>query len=225
MKELITNAEDFSDDPAIKLLNPAVGFKNSRGVITNFNSNLAEVKLFDGKIGHISITEFYPNRNFALNDSYDFLVLKDGEHPILTVAHPNLVLAIFEGLAPELREGKVRTFGIVRRMGIRTKLAVASTEEGLDPVGIFVGKAANRIKEATKRLAGERVDIIPFHPNKEIFIANALGVKVDKITLNNGVYEVYVPKHQYRAAIGGGGLNVALAARLTEEKITIKIAE
>ena len=219
-EKIISSIVDLEDE-AIKLLNPEVGFISLTGVIENFSHDRAEVRLKDGRKGSISITEFYPNRKFKQGDSYTFLQLKDGENPTLSVSHPNLIISIISGIAPEFRSGIVREFGVVRRVGIRSKVAVGSTVENLDPVGAFVGKAANRIKYMIEQLNGERVDIVPYHPQLEIFIANSLGVKVNKVTLVEGLATVEVPKHQLQAALGGGGLNVALAAKLTNSKITI----
>lgn len=222
-EKIISSIVDLEDE-AIKLLNPEIGFVSLTGSIENFTHDRAEIRLLDGRKGSISITEFYPNKKFKVGESYTFLQLQAGEYPVLSVSHPNLIISIIAGITPEFRSGVVREFGVVRRVGIRSKVAVGSTVMNLDPVGAFVGKAANRIKYLIEQLNGERVDIVPYHPELEIFIANSLGVKVNKVTLVDGVATVEVPKHQLQAALGGGGLNVALAAKLTNSKITIVAA-
>lgn len=210
-----------NEDEVIKLLNPKVGYVSVSGIIGNHDQNRAEVILNDGRIGYIAITEFYPNKKFNSGEKYIFLILNDGNNPILSVSHPNLLISIIEGISPELRNGDVLEFDLVRRVGIRSKISVASTVTGLDPVGAFVGKAANRIKYLMSKVGNERIDIVPYHNIRENYVINSLGVKVDKIEEVDGVFNVYVPNHQLRAALGGGGINVSLASKLTRERIKI----
>lgn len=219
--KIVGNIFDFEDE-AIKLLNPQIGFESVTGKIINFNDEVAEVLLHSGQVGRLFITEFYSNKKFKLGENYTYLKLSNDEKPLLSVAHPNLLVSIISGLSPEFRKGVIREFGVVRRVGIRSKIAVGSTVENFDPVGAVVGKAANRIKYLIDKLGGERVDVVPYHQDKKVFVANSLGVKVQNIELINGEYVVEVPVHQMQAAIGGGGINVLLAAKLTNSKIKIQ---
>jgi N utilization substance protein A len=116
---------------------------------------------------------------------------------------------------------------IAREPGYRTKMAVASTEERIDPIGSCVGQRGTRIMAVINELGGEKIDVILWQESPEKFIANALspakvsGVKI----LDNNSATVFVPEDQFSLAIGKDGRNVRLAANLTGWKIDVKVGE
>ena len=219
--QIVTHSYEAELDEVILLLNPSVGFVSVSAKIVSFTNEIATCQLYDGRLGSLPITEFYPNKKFELGKSYNLLVTRESPSIMLSASHPNLVVSLLSGLCPEFRRGEVRVFAVARRIGIRTKIAVAATVPELDPVGVLVGRAANRIKELSKQLSGERVDVVPYNPELNIYVGNSLGIKVTKVEIEDSVAKVYVPSHQIQAALGGGGLNVALAANLTNTRMTI----
>jgi N utilization substance protein A len=141
-----------------------------------------------------------------------------GPQVILSRAAPELVSALFSLEAPEIREGIVRIEAIAREAGVRTKLAVSSRETRVDPVGACVGVKGVRVQAVVRELGGERMDIIPFTTDAGVFIARALSpAKIERVVLNEGEKKatVLVPDDQLSLAIGKGGQNVRLAARLS----------
>lgn len=194
--------------------------------IVQASNDVAVVRLADGRVGMLPVTEFYPNKKWGTGNRYPVALLENNSaRPIVSVACDEIIELLAPAFVPELREGRVRVMGIARRVGIRSKIAVAPTEEGLDAVGLFVGKAANRVAGISRSLCGERVDVVAYSENKEVFIKNALGVKVVDIEIKNNSAVVRVPTHQIDAAIGGGGLNAYLAAKLVGIKISILAIE
>ncbi len=142
----------------------------------------------------------------------------------LSRAHPQFVKQLFAMEAPEVAHGTVEIRAIAREAGSRTKLAVAATDRNIDPVGACVGQRGVRVNTVTGELGGEKIDIIEWRENPEEFIKNALApAKVEKITLDHELNQarVEVPADQFSMAVGKGGQNVRLAARLTGWKIDI----
>ncbi|MBU1126906.1 hypothetical protein KKF11_01000 [Patescibacteria group bacterium] len=136
-----------------------------------------------------------------------------------------MVLALFKREVPEVSSGAVEIKAIAREAGNRTKLAVISTQIGVDPVGSCVGQKGVRVQAVIDELDGEKIDIIQFSEDKEKFIASALApaenVKV-KINEKQAEVEVFVAEDQLSLAIGKEGQNVRLAAKLTGFRIDIK---
>ena len=190
-----------------------------------FNEIGAKILTHDQREGFLPVTEFYPNKKFILGAKYHFVVIEERPRMILSTTNSFLIQGLIEGLVPEIREGKVRVMSVARRIGIRSKIAVASTSDEIDAVGVCIGKAANRVKALIEMLNNERVDIVPYHSDLKIFINNAMGVKVTEISFAGDVARVSVPSHQYQAALGGGGLNASLASRLTGIKIMVEVDE
>jgi N utilization substance protein A len=143
---------------------------------------------------------------------------------ILSRTYPKFVTKLFEIEVPEVSAGQVEIKSIAREPGFRTKIAVASTEEGIDPIGAMVGQRGTRVMAVINGLGGEKVDIIQWSGNPEEFIANALSPsKVSEIKIEEkGKALAIVPEDQLSLAIGKGGQNVRLAARLTGWKIDVK---
>ena len=150
-----------------------------------------------------------------------------GSVVMLSRAYPKLISKLFELEVPEIASGTVIIKSIAREPGFRTKIAVASEEEGVDPIGACVGQRGTRIMAVINELGGEKIDVIPFDKKAEKYIANALapakiiGVEVQE--KNTAI--VTVPEDQLSLAIGKEGRNVRLASNLTGWKIDIQVGE
>ncbi len=142
----------------------------------------------------------------------------------LSRSHPDVVRRLFELEVPEIFNGVVEVKAIAREAGSRTKIAVWSSQEGVDPIGACVGQRGTRVQVIMSELNGEKIDIIAWSEDSVKFIANALSpAKILNVTLNDEVKEakVGVLSDQLSLAIGKAGQNVRLAARLTAWKIDI----
>ncbi|MEO8066044.1 MAG: transcription termination factor NusA [Candidatus Doudnabacteria bacterium] len=142
----------------------------------------------------------------------------------LSRSHPDVVRRLFEIEVPEIFNGIVEIKAIAREAGSRTKIAVWSTQDGVDPIGACVGQRGTRVQVIMAELNGEKIDIILWSEDAVKFIANALSpAKIVNVSLNEGAKEakVGVLEDQLSLAIGKGGQNVRLAARLTGWKIDI----
>jgi len=143
----------------------------------------------------------------------------------LSRSHPALVAKLFEIEVPEIASGVVEIKNVAREAGSRTKIAVASKEEGIDPVGSCVGQRGVRVTTVIAELGGEKIDIIPWSEDAEKYIAasvspaKVLEVDVDEERKHA---KVTVTEDQLSLAIGKGGQNVRLAAKLTGYKIDIR---
>ena len=115
----------------------------------------------------------------------------------------------------------MRIIKIVREVGIRSKVAVASTSLGIDAIESCVGESAGRVRTLCRLLEGERIDFVAYNKDPETFIRNTLGVDIKKITFLENKVEVEVPSHQYQAAVGGGGVNSLISAKLTDYNLSI----
>jgi N utilization substance protein A len=147
---------------------------------------------------------------------------------LLSRAHPALVQKLFEIEVPEIFAGTVEIRAMAREAGSRTKIAVASGEEGVDPIGSCVGQKGTRVQAVIDELGGEKIDIIEWNDDVAKFISNALspakvlGVKVIE---SKKEARVSVPADQLSLAIGKQGQNVRLAAKLTGWKIDVVTGE
>jgi transcription termination/antitermination protein NusA len=147
---------------------------------------------------------------------------------LLSRSHPVLVQKLFEIEVPEIFAGTVEIRAMAREAGSRTKIAVISNEEGVDPIGSCVGQKGTRVQAVIDELGGEKIDIIEFSDDVAKFISNALspakvlGVKVNE---RNKEAKVMVPADQLSLAIGKQGQNVRLAAKLTGWKIDVITSE
>jgi N utilization substance protein A len=148
-----------------------------------------------------------------------------GPQVILSRTHPNFLVALFTAEVPEISEGIVQVLGCAREPGSRSKIAVSSRDSDVDPVGACVGMKGARVQNIVQELKGEKIDIIPWHPDPAKFATNALSpAQVSRIILNKGSQsmEVIVPDDQLSLAIGKRGQNVRLASRLVGWKIDVK---
>lgn len=140
-----------------------------------------------------------------------------GPRLILSRADPMFVAALFALEVPEIHQGIVEIKGIAREVGGRTKLAVSSRDESIDPVGACVGLKGARVQAVVGELGGERIDIVPWHPDPEIFARRALApAKVAKVLSDPArrVITAIVDEDQLSLAIGRNGQNVRLASQL-----------
>lgn len=154
-----------------------------------------------------------------------------GEHarPSIVVSrtHPDLIRRLFEIEVPEIYDGLVEIKSIAREPGERSKIAVASREPNLDPVGACVGPKGSRVRMVVEGLRNERVDVIQWDENPAVYVSNALSpAKVTRVDIDeeNNYATVIVPDDQLSLAIGKEGQNARLAARLTGWHIDIKSA-
>jgi transcription termination/antitermination protein NusA len=170
-------------------------------------------------------TEHYrPGQRLKL---YLFEVIKSSKGPQVTVSrtHKNLLKRLFELEVPEIFKGTVELRSIAREPGHRSKVAVYSQQEGIDPVGACVGLRGIRIQNIVNELGGERIDVVQWDPEPSRFVANALspaqvlGVSVDA---GENTASVVVPDRQLSLAIGKEGQNARLAAKLTGWRIDIR---
>jgi len=147
---------------------------------------------------------------------------------LLSRSHPALVQKLFEIEVPEIFAGTVEIRALAREAGSRTKVAVSSNEEGVDPIGSCVGQKGTRVQAVIDELGGEKIDIIEWNDDVAKFISNALSpAKVLGAKINEGRKEaqVMVPTDQLSLAIGKQGQNVRLAAKLTGWKIDVVTGE
>jgi N utilization substance protein A len=148
-----------------------------------------------------------------------------GPQVILSRRDPELIKTLFELEVPEIADGLVDIRGVAREPGYRSKIAVESHAQGVDPVGACVGPRGSRVRMVVSELRGEKIDIIPWNPEPARFVAKALSpARVREVYLDDEGREatVVVPDDQLALAIGKEGMNARLAARLTGWKIDIQ---
>jgi transcription termination/antitermination protein NusA len=147
-----------------------------------------------------------------------------GPQVILSRRDPELIRTLFELEVPEIADGLVEIRGVAREPGYRSKIAVESHTQGVDPVGACVGPRGSRVRMVVSELRGEKIDIIPWNTEPARFIAKALSpARVREVLVDDDTREatVIVPEDQLALAIGKEGLNARLATRLTGWKIDI----
>jgi N utilization substance protein A len=159
--------------------------------------------------------------------TYIYEVEKTNRGPRIRVSrtHRKLLYRLLESEVPEVFNGVVEIKAIAREPGSRSKVAVASNQEGVDPVGSCVGMRGVRIQNIVNELSGEKTDIVAWAPDESQFIANALSpAKVEHVWLDpdTRTATVVVPDNQLSLAIGKEGQNARLAAKLTNWRIDIK---
>lgn len=145
-----------------------------------------------------------------------------GPQVYVSRSHPKMLARLFELEVPEISAGTVVVKAIAREPGSRSKIAVASTEAGIDPIGSCVGQRGTRVSAVIQELGGEKIDIIEFKEDPEEFVGAALSpAKVIDVKLEKNAARVIVLPDQLSLAIGKDGQNVRLAAKLTGFKIDI----
>jgi len=181
-------------------------------------------------VGILPTDEQVRGERYRIGERIKVLVLRVERGPkgpsiVLSRSHPQLVAKLFEIEVPEIASSTVEIKSIAREAGSRTKIAVASNQEGVDPVGSCVGQKGVRVSTVIAELGGEKIDIVPWSDNAEKFIAHSLSPsKALDVEINSDAHTaiVTVVEDQLSLAIGRGGQNVRLAARLTGYKIDIR---
>ena len=151
-----------------------------------------------------------------------------GTNLYLSRTHPQFLVKLFELEVPEMAAGSVQIKSVAREPGARSKIAVASSAQGIDPVGSAVGQKGVRVSTVIAELGGEKIDIIEWSENPDSFVANSLSpAKVLDVEINeeSRTAKATVAEDQLSLAIGRGGQNVRLAAKLTGWKIDIQSRE
>jgi N utilization substance protein A len=159
--------------------------------------------------------------------AYVLEVRRTTRGPLIYVSrtHKSFLRRLFELEVPEIQAGTVEIRAIAREAGSRSKMAVSSRQEGLDPVGATVGQRGGRVQAVVAELGGEKIDVIPWSDDADVFVANALspaqvvGVDIDE---ENRIAAVTVPERMLSLAIGREGQNARLAAKLTGWRIDIR---
>ena len=176
-----------------------------------------------------------PREHYRLNQRVRAYVLEvrrtnRGPQVIVSRTHRNMLRRLLELEVPEIFNGTVEIKAIAREAGSRSKVAVGAVQVGIDPVGACVGMRGVRIQSVVRELNGEKIDVVEWNPDTSVFIANALSpAKVMNAYLNDDpstgrTATVIVPDDQLSLAIGKGGQNARLAAKLTGWRIDIKSA-
>ncbi len=200
------------------------------GVVQRKEGQLVFIDL--GKTNGLLIpAEQISTDNYGISQRFRFMILKVEETPrgpvvLLSRSHPKLVLGLFRVEVPEIDSGTVEVKAIAREAGSRTKIAVTSKEEGVDPIGSLVGQKGVRVQTVINELSGEKIDIILWSDKAKDFISNSfspakvLDVKILDETRRYALVEV--SDDQFSLAIGKKGQNVRLAAKLTGWKIDVR---
>ncbi|MFA5888677.1 MAG: transcription termination factor NusA [Candidatus Paceibacterota bacterium] len=182
--------------------------------------------------GLLPYEEQIPGERFGQGErvrAYLYRVEESGKGVFLRLSrsHPKLLEKLFEAETPEIANGTVIIKSVAREAGSRTKIAVSSTDQHIDPVGSMVGQRGVRVSTVMSELGGEKIDIIEWSEDPKKFIEDALSpAKVLSVTLNEEEKQatIMVSEDQQSLAIGKGGQNVRLAAKLTGWKIDIQSA-
>jgi N utilization substance protein A len=170
------------------------------------------------------------SERYTVNSRMKFFIMEvrksmKGPQVFLSRFNPGLVRKLFEREVSEIREGLVSIDSIAREAGNRTKMAVSSSDESIDPVGACVGARGARVQAVVDELFGEKIDIVPWSDNAEENVSSALSpARVEKVVYDEeeNIATAVVPDDQLSLAIGKEGQNVRLAAKLCNMKIDIK---
>ncbi|MGB2790960.1 MAG: transcription termination factor NusA [Candidatus Moraniibacteriota bacterium] len=208
-------------------------YKSKEGTIVN-----GTIQRIDGRIVFVdlgkSVGALFPSEqmegeNYRIGQRIKVYILRveaDAKGPGITLsrAHAEMVRHLFTLEVPEIFAGTVEIKGVAREAGSRTKIAVFTAEEGVDPIGSCVGQKGTRVQAVIDELGGEKIDIIEWNEDMHKFIKAALSpAKVTKVDLNEEAKTavVHVPEDQLSLAIGRKGQNVRLASKLTGLRIDI----
>jgi N utilization substance protein A len=180
--------------------------------------------------GIVPVREQVPRESYRRGDRiriYILDVLSESRGPqiVLSRTHPNFLIDLFRTEVPEISEGIVSIMGASREPGVRAKIAVASNNSDIDPVGACVGMKGSRVQNVVQELRGEKIDIIPWHMDAAKFVCNALApAEISRVIIDedNNLMEVIVPDEFLSIAIGKKGQNVRLASKLTGWHLDVK---
>jgi N utilization substance protein A len=178
----------------------------------------------------LATTEQSPLEHYRIGQPVKAFVLEvkrsaRGPQVMVSRTHKGFLRRLFELEVPEIHNGTVEIKQIAREAGSRSKVAVASRQDGLDPVGATVGQRGARVQAVVAELAGEKIDVIPWSEDPSVFVANALSpAQVISVTIDeeHRIANVVVPERMLSLAIGREGQNARLAARLTGWRIDIR---
>jgi len=179
--------------------------------------------------GIMFYNETIPGEHYRIGERLRFYLLAVQEETkipglILSRSHPQFVTKLFELEVPEIHDDLVEIKAVAREAGSRTKVAAASKSEGIDPIGSLVGQRGTRVMAVTNELGNEKIDIIQYSDDPAKFIASSMSpAKVIEVEiLPRREARILVPEDQLSLAIGKGGQNVRLAAKLTGWKIDVR---
>ncbi len=200
------------------------------GVVQRYVGNNISISLDDKTDALLTENEQVPGEVFKPTDRIKLYIIEvketnKGPKILVSRTHPELVKRLFEKEVAEVQDGTVEIKSIAREAGSRTKIAVWSNDENVDPVGACVGLNGARVNAIVNDLKGEKIDIINWNEDPAVLIENALSPsKVVSVVVNEEEKSarVVVPDYQLSLAIGKEGQNARLAARLTGYKIDIK---
>src|SRR5687767_7114419 len=178
----------------------------------------------------LATTEQSPVEHYRIGQNVKAFVLEvrrsaRGPQVMVSRTHKGFLRRLFELEVPEIHAGTVEIKAIAREAGSRSKVAVFSRQDGLDPVGATVGQRGGRVQAVVAELGGEKIDIIPWNDDPAVFVANALSpAQVVSVTIDedNRIANVTVPERMLSLAIGREGQNARLAAKLTGWRIDIR---
>ena len=211
-------------------------YKSREGEVVSAQVQRFEWKnvIFDlGKTSAIMYPEEQiPQERYRIGDRMKVYIVKvdmtpKGPMVVVSRSHPLLIQKLFELEVPEVASGVVQLKAIAREAGSRSKIAVATIQDSVDPIGSCVGQKGSRVTTVISELGGEKIDIIEWSSDPEKFIASALSpakVLSVKVNLDTRESTAVVPNDQLSLAIGKGGQNVRLAARLSGWKIDVRPA-
>ncbi len=180
--------------------------------------------------GILPVREQVPRENYRRGDRVrafilDILHETRGPQIILSRTHPSFLIHLFKTEVPEISEGIVSILAAAREPGLRSKIAVSSTDSDIDPVGACVGMRGSRVQNVVQELRGEKIDIIPWHIDQAKFVCSALApADITRVVIDedNRTMEVIVPEESLSIAIGKRGQNVRLASKLTGWRLDVK---
>ena len=209
---------DFKDRKG-EIINGIVQHFDKGSIIANLGKSEAE----------LPVKEQIPKETYTQGDRvrayiYDVKQFSRGPQIILSRTHPNFLSALFESEVPEISEGIVTIMQVAREPGSRAKMAVASKDRDVDPVGACVGMKGSRVQAVVQELRGEKIDIVPWDPDPAKFVCSALApAEILRVIVDeeNRSMEVVVPDDQLSLAIGKRGQNVRLASRVTNWRLDV----
>lgn len=201
------------------------------GVVQRFDRGNVYIDL-GRTTGVLFFNETIPGEHYRAGERMRFYVMavqSDAKTPgiVLSRAHPKFVAKLFAMEVPEINDGVIEVKALAREPGSRTKIAVLSKVDGVDPVGSCVGQRGTRVMAVSNELGQEKLDIVEWSEDPAKFITNSLSpAKVKEVqVLQRREAKVFIPEDQLSLAIGKGGQNVRLAAKLTGWKIDVRSAE
>ena len=220
---------ELEKETTLKALSEKIGLFISTK-ITRIDGDNVFVRLDEGILeGVMGRYDQIPGERYRQNDTIKVYVrdLKDsqkgGPTVLVTRANTTFIEKLLELQIPEIASGEIEIVNIAREAGMRTKVAIKCNSDETDPVGACVGNRSMRINSIINELNGEKVDIVLYSDDPKEYLENALSpATVDRIEEDGEGYTAYVPNNKLSLAIGKGGVNVKLAAKLTGIKINIE---